>query len=501
MGGAPGRLVATLLLAALVGQSAAGSANVANILDVSWTTDLAAGKVTFEVQALQPAGCGAARSGRCRSAPSGPKHALLRAPRGLALTAGARPVRRAAGLSIGEGMEGGSAYIAWWDSNAGQGRVVRAWCSASRRPYAGSDARAASSQVPYYLEPTNMLGSGVLPTAEPLWDESVNVTSYGLISFRFTRRLAAVAGQPPPRSLAPNAPAAFPVAQLDPSQPVLLTGALFPHWSVTNVLTDSPATADKHFMHAGLAGTRTPRAIIVDWNTGQPTAAGQALINAALLDSCTPVVAFASDSSVSGVVPTPAAGAAAAGAVATDTSNAGMSSDAMGAMGMRSAFYVRAQNGWGVVLFEAAKINTNWDLTAAVVLSSAFAMFTTIFAAVARPVELRGADPQRHLAWAAGGFLCTAARTGGHYVIMLLVMTFNVWIILGVLLGHAAGYVALAGVARRGSLPAEVRAVGQEESELEQQRELGGSGVPKREASLLQEVTSGTCCAQNCECA
>lgn len=139
------RLVATLLLATLVGRSAAGSANVANILDVTWTADLAAGKVTFEVQALQPAGCGARRSGRCRSAPSGPKHALLRAPRGLPLTAGALPARRAAGLSIGEGMEGGSAYIAWWDSSAGQGRVVRVWRCAARRPYGGSDARAALS--------------------------------------------------------------------------------------------------------------------------------------------------------------------------------------------------------------------------------------------------------------------------------------------------------------------------------------------------------------------
>ena len=342
-----------------------------------------------------------------------------------------------------------------------------------------------------------MLGSGVLPTAEPLWDESVNVTSYGLISFRFTRLLAAVAGQPPPRSLAPNAPAAFPVAQLDPTQPILLTGALFPHWSVSNVQVDSPATADKHFLHAGSAGTRTPRAIIVDWHTGLPTAAGQALINAALLDTCTPVGAIASDSAVNGVVTTPSA----ATAGLTDSSMDGVSSDTgmSSMMAMRSAFYARETNGWGVVLFEAAKINTNWDLTAAVVLSAAFAMFTTVFAAMARPVELRGADPERHLGWAAAGFVCTAARTGGHYVSMLLVMTFNVWIIVGVLLGHACGYVALAAVARRGSLPAEVHAVGEEESGLDQQRVLGA--VPKREVSLLQEVTTGTCCAQNCECA
>jgi hypothetical protein len=64
--GAPGRLLATLLGAGcLVGRSVAVRATVANILDVSWSADLAAGKATFEVQALQPAGCGARRSGRC----------------------------------------------------------------------------------------------------------------------------------------------------------------------------------------------------------------------------------------------------------------------------------------------------------------------------------------------------------------------------------------------------------------------------------------------------
>ena len=342
-----------------------------------------------------------------------------------------------------------------------------------------------------------MLGSGVLPTAEPLWNESVTVSSTGIIAFTFTRRLAGVAGQAPPRAMAPNAPSAFPVAQLDPSQPLLLTGALFPRWSVVNVLTDSPADSDKHFLHAGSVGMLTPRALIVDWATGQPTAAGQALIDAAQLDACGSVAAFAVDSSVSGLTTSGSSGGMVTSDVmASDMSGMAMSSD-MG--GMRSAFYATAHNGWGAVLFERAVVATNWQLTGAVLLSSLFAALTTVFAAVSRPVELRGADPERHLGWIAAGFACTAARTGGHYVSMLLVMTFNVWIILGVLLGHAAGYLALAGVARRGSLPAEVRAVGEEESGLEQQSAL--SAVPKRETTLLQEAAGGTCCAQNCECA
>ena len=344
-----------------------------------------------------------------------------------------------------------------------------------------------------------MLGSGVLPTAEQLWDVSVNVSSSGVIAYRFTRRLAAFAGQPPPRSLAPNAPQNFPVAQLDPSVPIFLTGALFPRWSVVDPLVDSPATSDKHFLHAGLVGMRTPRGVIVDWATGEPTAAGQALIDAAQLDACGPVAAFAVDSSLGHLSTSGGSGAAPPPADTTETSTATLMSSDMGTMGMRSTFYAEPLgNGWGAVLFEAAKVDTNWELTCAVVLSSVFAMLTTLFAAASRPVELRGADPERHLAWAAAGFVCTAARTGGHYVSMLLVMTFNVWIILGVLLGHAVGYLALAGVARRGSLPADVRAVGEEESGLEQQPELGEGS--KRETTLLQEA-AGNCCAQNCECA
>jgi hypothetical protein len=341
-----------------------------------------------------------------------------------------------------------------------------------------------------------MLGSGVLPTAEPLWNESVTVSSTGIIAFNFTRMLAGVAGRVPPRAMAPNAPSAFPVAQLDPAQPLLLTGALFPRWSVANVLTDSPADSDKHFLHAGSVGMLTPRAMIVDWATGQPTAAGQALINAAQLDACGTVTAFAVDSSVGGLT----SGGSISGGVTSDVPEMQTSSSDMSGMmgGMRSAFFATAGNGWGAVLFEDAVVVTNWQLMGAVLLSSLFSALTTVFAAVSRPVELRGADPERHRAWVAAGFACTAARTGGHYISMLLVMTFNVWIILGVLLGHAAGYLALAGVARRGSLPAEVRAVGEEESGLEQQSTL--SAVPKREATLLQEA-AGTCCAQNCECA
>jgi hypothetical protein len=92
--GAPLRLLASLVLAGRLGRSLAATANVAGLFDVTWTTNLQAGKVTFDVQALQPAGCAARRSGRSTSAPSGPAAAFVRAR--LAPRAAAREAPRRA---------------------------------------------------------------------------------------------------------------------------------------------------------------------------------------------------------------------------------------------------------------------------------------------------------------------------------------------------------------------------------------------------------------------
>jgi len=51
------RQLARLLCLGSAARAFAGQTNVAGLMDVSWTTDLAAGRATFSVQALQPAGC------------------------------------------------------------------------------------------------------------------------------------------------------------------------------------------------------------------------------------------------------------------------------------------------------------------------------------------------------------------------------------------------------------------------------------------------------------
>ena len=55
--GASARLLARLLCLGGAAHALAARANIANILDVSWSADVTHGTATFEVQALQPAGC------------------------------------------------------------------------------------------------------------------------------------------------------------------------------------------------------------------------------------------------------------------------------------------------------------------------------------------------------------------------------------------------------------------------------------------------------------
>jgi hypothetical protein len=424
------------------------------------------------------------------------------APRALA--------RSAAALALGTGMGGSTAYVAWWDDAAGRGRVVRAaWRGAAgsgrgralpalrhlRRPRRRARlTRARAAQVSYYCEEGNAAAAGVLPTGEALSDVSVNVTSAGVLSFRFTRALAAAPGRAPPRPLGPHALAAFPLAQLDGVAPLEVTAALFPSWSVAHPGTDTPAPGDAHFVHAGAAWTRTPQYLALDWATGALTPDSQLQLDAAWSSApaaCTIGLSGPPPGSAAPTLPLPPAPGApgAPGApdapgvpaapcappaprapsgvpIHTSSEHAGMDMDmsggdssgsmAMGGMGgmamMHSAFFT-ASTGWGSVLFPAAAVTTRAAFAGVLLLSALFAACTTLLAAAARPLERRGADAAANPAWVAAGFLSTAARTGSHYVSMLLVMTFNVWVILAVLGGHAAGYLLLATAFRNGVLP------------------------------------------------
>jgi hypothetical protein len=324
-------------------------------------------------------------------------------------------------------MSGSTAYVAWWDDAAGAGRVVRAAprClaqpalpaarAARRAPRAWRAADAArgarpAAQVSYYCEEGSTAAGGVLPTGERLADVAVNVTSAGVLSFRFTRQLAAQPGWAPPRPLGPGALSAFPLALLDAATPPSLTAALFPSWTVRRAEADSPQQGDRHFVHAGASWTRTPPFLSVEWATGEPTADSQAKIDAAAVDgpACPPIVTPAPTPA-----PAPAPGAAAAappppGAGADSSEMGDMDMSGMAGMagmaGMHSSFFVET-TGWGSLLFSGARLDTQPAFVGALLLSALFAALTTLLAAAARPVEMRGADAGAHPAWAAAGFV------------------------------------------------------------------------------------------------
>jgi hypothetical protein len=334
--------------------------------------------------------------------------------------------------------------------------------------------------VSYYCEEGNRTAGAVFPTGEALRDVSVSVSSAGVLSFRFTRALAAAPGRAPPRPLgAERALAAFPLAQLSPATPPALTAALFPSWSVVDASVDTPAPRDAHFLYAGGPLRRALPYVTVSWATGAPTEDSGAKLEAMLLSvdaGCgSPATPVGTTNTPSIVTPSPspppsagaASGADGSGSGGASTEDAIMPTDmemggsesmSMGG-GMHDAFFVSA-TGWGSLLFAQARMETRVALVAAVLLSALFAALTTLLAAAAHPAELRGTQAGAHPGWTAAGFVSTALRTGSHYVSMLLVMTFNVWIILAVLAGHAAGFLVLATAYRNGVLPAAMLARG-----------------------------------------
>jgi len=124
------------------------------------------------------------------------------------------------------------------------------------------------------------------------------------------------------------------------------------------------------------------------------------------------------------------------------------------AMSMHSSFFVRP-TGWGSLLFTDAVISTPAQLAGAVVLSALFGAVTVVLAALAAPLERRAARDDVTALQALAGAAATAVRTGSHYLCMLLVMSFSVWIVVAVIGGHALGVLTLAVLRRAALLPAD----------------------------------------------
>jgi hypothetical protein len=121
-----------------------------------------------------------------------------------------------------------------------------------------------------------------------------------------------------------------------------------------------------------------------------------------------------------------------------------------GGSGMRSYFYADgADRSSGFLLFHTALLDTPGHLAGGIVISALFSAFAIVVPRLCRPFEERGVRAGQP-GWAVlSGAAATALRLGFHYGSMLLVMSFNVWIILAVLGGHAMGYALHASHLRR----------------------------------------------------
>lgn len=95
------------------------------------------------------------------------------------------------------------------------------------------------------------------------------------------------------------------------------------------------------------------------------------------------------------------------------------------------------------VLFESALIRTPCDFVLALRLCALFALVATLLPALLREREARALPKPTALAAAA-----VALREALHYLVMLLAMTMNVWLIAAVCAGHALGWLAYAAVLR-----------------------------------------------------
>jgi len=122
-------------------------------------------------------------------------------------------------------------------------------------------------------------------------------------------------------------------------------------------------------------------------------------------------------------------------------------------MGMMQSAFFTQPTGWGSLLFRGAVISSPSKLAAAVTLSALFSAFTVVITSLTAPLERRavmqGVTPLQALAGAAAMVM----RTSSHYLCMLLVMSFQVYIFLAVVGGHAMGVLVLAVLRRAALLP------------------------------------------------
>ena len=163
----------------------------------------------------------------------------------------------------------------------------------------------------------------------------------------------------------------------------------------------------------------------------------------------------------------------------------------LGPRAMHEALYAQSTK-WGPLLFQNAVVSTPAQLAGALILCSlagfAGTLLTRASQALTKLTTACAVAPPRLLAltWAA-----TVCSSGVHYVCMLLVMSFNVYVIAAVIAGHALGWVSLdcstrVRVWRRHAREAAAAAKGG------QQR--------KSKDALTEQSPKRACCAAAAEC-
>lgn len=95
------------------------------------------------------------------------------------------------------------------------------------------------------------------------------------------------------------------------------------------------------------------------------------------------------------------------------------------------------------VLFQEAKISSAGALAIALVVSFFFGILATIFSEYSKGVEECARNSEKRVS----GILLFSSITFAirvllHYIAMLIVMSMNIWLLLVVVAGHAAGYLA-----------------------------------------------------------
>jgi len=92
-------------------------------------------------------------------------------------------------------------------------------------------------------------------------------------------------------------------------------------------------------------------------------------------------------------------------------------------------------------LFSGARVDSDGAFAGALIGSFVFAVMSTIAMELLKRVERRAiASPAAKVPQALLGGAAQAVRLSLHYLAMLLIMTFNVWVFLVVVAGHGVGY-------------------------------------------------------------